>query len=218
VTDPRASGRHEHAAATLPLVPSLEIRSGVHGKPVVALVRGLLDCEELAGLRASTRDLERTFIDASIEGLREDWRVASVVYDPPASAKRVAARVAEIALHAARALDVTLDTIADVECQMTVSGHGGVYKRHSDSQGPDAKKRVLSYVHYFVADIDGTKRFEGGELWLYEGAGEPLVVVPEDNLTVLFASHLEHEIRPVRVPTGLFAHGRFTVNGWVWRP
>jgi SM-20-related protein len=73
-------------------------------------------------------------------------------------------------------------------------------------------------VHYLAARQPPA--WDGGELWIVDPAAPdapPVVVSPEDGSTVLFPSELEHEVRPVRVPSGAFADGRFTVNGWVWR-
>lgn len=169
-------------------------------------------------LRAEVLALEDRFVDASIGGAREDWRIGSVVYDPPPSAERITAEVRAVAPEVAGLLGVPLEVITDVERQLTVYGDGGYYRVHTDSRGPDAARRAISWVHYLAARLP--RGFEGGELWLVDPAAPeapPAVVVPDDGVTVFFPSELEHEVRPVRVPSGAFADGRFTVNGWVWR-
>lgn len=185
------------------------------GRPVVALVRGLLDPGAQDALRAACFALEPKFVDASIDGAREDWRLGSVVYDPPPEGLAVAARVREVAPEIAARLGVALPGLADVECQLALYGDGGFYKLHTDSRGPDVERRVLSYVHYVVR---APGSFEGGALRVVATDGASLEVVPEDGMTALFPSELEHEVRPVRVPSGAFADGRFAITGWVWRP
>lgn len=196
----------------------LEVLRGASGAPIAAITRDLAAGLE-EDLRRSTIALETRFVDASIGGAREDWRIGQVVYDPPEPGERLTARVRAAALDVAAALGVALESVADVERQLTVYGDGGFYKVHTDSKGPDAARRALSWVHYFAGRLP--RGWEGGELWLLDPAAPgapPTVVVPDDGLTVFFASSLEHEVRPVRVPSGAFADGRFTINGWIWRP
>ncbi len=196
---------------------SFELVRGASGRPLVALFRHLgagID----ADLRGQILAIEDRFVDASIGGAREDWRIGHVVYDPPEAAERIAARVREVAMEVAGGLEVALPAITDVERQLTVYGEGGYYRVHTDSRGPDAERRVLSWVHYLAARLP--RGHEGGELWLVDPAAPdapPVVVTPDDGVTVFFPSELEHEVRTVRVPSGAFADGRFTVNGWVWR-
>lgn len=198
--------------------PSFQILHGASGAPIAAVSRDLAAGLE-EELRRAVLAIEGKFVDASIGGAREDWRIGQVVYDPPEPGERLTARVRAAALDVASALGLALDTVADVERQLTVYGDGGFYKVHTDSKGPDAARRVLSWVHYFAGRLP--RAWEGGELWLLDPAAPgapPTVIVPDDGLTVFFASSLEHEVRPVRVPSGAFADGRFTINGWVWRP
>lgn len=185
------------------------------GRPVVALVRGLLDPAAQDALRAACFALEPAFVDASIDGAREDWRLGSVVYDPPAEGLAVKARVRAVAETVARRFGLALPVVADVECQLALYGDGGFYKLHTDSRGRDVERRVLSYVHYVVR---APGCFEGGALRVVAPDGTSLEVTPEDGTTAFFPSELEHEVRPVRVPSGAFADGRFAITGWVWRP
>jgi SM-20-related protein len=194
-----------------------ELLRGASGRALVARFRDLgadVDPE----LRRQVLAIEDRFVDASIGGAREDWRIGHVVYDPPEAAERITTRVRSVALEVASALEVQLPEITDVERQLTTYGDGGYYKVHTDSRGPDAARRALSWVHYFAARQPPA--YQGGELWVVDPAAPdapPVVVAPDDGTTILFPSELEHEVRPVRVPSGTFADGRFTVNGWVWR-
>jgi len=187
---------------------------------MVALVEGLLDETERAALRDATLAAERSFIDASIGGGRENWRLGQVIYDPPDAALRVAERVRDVAIEVAAALAVKLDAVSEVERQLTAYGDGCFYKRHTDSRGPEAKRRALSWVHYFTCITP--RPFTGGELNVWDDDEpydhDPYVIEPTDGLTVFFPSSIDHEVKPVHVASKRFADSRFTVNGWVWRP
>jgi SM-20-related protein len=197
--------------------PTFELLRGASGRALVARFRDLgagIDPD----LRQQILAMEDRFVDASIGGAREDWRIGNVIYDPPEAGERIAARVREVAEVVAQALAVPLPAITDLERQLTVYGEGGYYKVHTDSRGPDAARRALSWVHYVAARLPPA--FEGGALWVFDPEAPdapPVEVTPDDGTTVFFPSELEHEVRPVRVPSAAFADGRFTVNGWVWR-
>jgi len=199
---------------------TLRVLAGREGAKLVACVEGLLDLGEQEALRAATLGDEARFVDASIGGAREDWRIGQVVYDPPEPALLVAQRVREMAIEVAAALDVKLDTIAEVERQLTAYGDGCFYKRHTDSRGPEAKRRALSWVHYFACV--SPPAFTGGELRVWDDDEpydhDPYVIAPADGLTVFFGSSLDHEVARVNVASKRFADSRFTVNGWIWRP
>ena len=70
------------------------------------------------------------------------------------------------------------------------------------------------------------RRFSGGELRIFETRlvdDRPVpvdhgqTIVPRQNTIVFFPSRHQHEVLPVRVPSGEFADSRFTVNGWIHR-
>lgn len=194
----------------------LETLTTAFGTPVVLRAHGLLSDAEQRALADDCFALEPRFVDASISGQREDWRSGSIAYDPPPSGLLVAERVRSVAADVAARLGVaSLATIASLECQLALYGDGGFYKLHTDSRGPDVERRVLSYVHYVSRR---PRAFEGGALRVVAPGGETLDVDPEDGTTVFFPSELEHEVLPVRVPSGAFADGRFAITGWIWRP
>lgn len=199
---------------------TLHVLVGREGAKLVASVEGLLDEKERAALREATLAAEPRFVDASIGGARDDWRTGQVVYDPPEAALVVAQRVRDVALEVAAALDLKLDAIAEVERQLTAYRDGCFYKRHTDSRGPDARRRVLSWVHYF--SCERPPAFTGGELRVWDDDEnydhDPYVIAPTDGLTVFFGSSLDHEVARANVPSKRFQDSRFTVNGWVWRP
>lgn len=194
----------------------LETLTTASGAPVVVRAHGLLSDSEQRALADDCFALEPKFVDASISGAREDWRSGSIVYDPPASGLLVGERVRAIAAEVAKRLGVaSLATIASLECQLALYGDGGFYKLHTDSRGPDVERRVLSYVHYVSRR---PRPFEGGALRVVAPGGGALEIDPEDGTTVFFPSELEHEVLPVRVPSGAFPDGRFAITGWIWRP
>jgi Rps23 Pro-64 3,4-dihydroxylase Tpa1-like proline 4-hydroxylase len=108
-----------------------ELLRGASGRALVARFRDLGDGID-PDLREQILSIEDRFVDASIGGAREDWRIGHVVYDPPEAAERITARVRAVAVEVARALDVDLPQIADVERQLTSYGDGGYYKVHTD--------------------------------------------------------------------------------------
>ncbi len=194
----------------------LETLTTASGTSVVVRAHGLLSDVEQRALADDCFALESRFVDASISGAREDWRSGSIVYDPPATGLLVGERVRAIAAEVAARFGLpSLATIASLECQLALYGDGGFYKLHTDSRGPDVERRVLSYVHYVSRR---PRPFEGGALRVVAPTGETCTVDPEDGTTAFFASELEHEVLPVRVPSGAFADGRFAITGWIWRP
>ncbi|MBS0446435.1 MAG: 2OG-Fe(II) oxygenase [Proteobacteria bacterium] len=108
-----------------------------------------------------------------------------------------------------------------VEMQITASGNGDYFRLHADS---DAKStREISFVYYFHRE---PRRFSGGELRLYDcrqidgrrvPSDTPQTLSPRQDLLLLFPSANDHEVLPVRVPSGEFADSRFTINGWIHR-
>jgi len=111
--------------------------------------------------------------------------------------------------------------VGRIEMQITASGDGDYFRLHSDS---DAKStREISFVYYFHRE---PRRFSGGELRLYQSkmvngqlipADHPQTLSPRQDMLLLFPSTNDHEVLPVRVPTGAFTDSRFTINGWIHR-
>lgn len=116
--------------------------------------------------------------------------------------------------------------IANVDIQITASNDGDFFKVHRDNSSIeplDIPLREVSYVYYFHTE---PKAFSGGQLRLYNSKDGELqnsekqsakTITPQQNTLVLFPSLYDHEVMPVRCPTGKFANSRFTVNGWVIR-
>ena len=111
--------------------------------------------------------------------------------------------------------------ISRVETQATASNHGDFFRCHSDNAADEVASREITFVYFFHSE---PKQFTGGELRIYDSRRQNenyvptanyRTIVPEQNQLVLFASGLCHEITPVDCPSGRFADGRFTVNGWI---
>lgn len=85
----------------------------------------------------------------------------------------------------------------ETEVQYALYPVGTHYARHQD-QFAGGHERILSLVHYLNSDW---KKEDGGELRLYP---EPFqeetfeVLTPQDGNTVIFLSHLFHEVLPPR--------------------
>jgi Rps23 Pro-64 3,4-dihydroxylase Tpa1-like proline 4-hydroxylase len=164
-------------------------------------------------LMAATLAERKWLVDASTGG-RDDYRAAQVLYTVVDRARDVERRVVELAAEAYRLLGGELAPPKRVECQQTVYLDGGFYGRHTDSQADEAAPRALTYVYYHHRV---PRAFAGGELVVWDGAGQAHRLEPDNDLLVLFRSELEHEVQRVTVPSGKLADARFSVNGWIWQ-
>lgn len=111
--------------------------------------------------------------------------------------------------------------VGRIELQVTASSDGDYFRLHRDSSPDDT--REISFVYYFYRE---PRRFSGGELRLYETrlidgqltpADHAHTFSPRQDTLLLFPSQNDHEVLPVRVPSGEFSDSRFTVNGWIHR-
>jgi SM-20-related protein len=110
------------------------------------------------------------------------------------------------------------------EFEINAYRDGGHFGAHIGTNEQVARVRVVSCVYYFAAT---PRRFSGGELRIFslptlsagkDGGSQPFVdIVPESDTLVVFPSWLRHEVLPVRVPSGAWIDGRFTVNCWLHR-
>jgi hypothetical protein len=111
--------------------------------------------------------------------------------------------------------------IGRIEMQLTASGDGDYFRLHRDTDEQDT--RALSFVYFFHGE---PRRFSGGELRIYPSrvvggqvrmADHAHTLSPRQDAIVFFPPLNDHEILPVRVPSGQFADSRFTINGWIHR-
>lgn len=107
------------------------------------------------------------------------------------------------------------------EAQLTAHNDGNYYRQHNDNGSADTRSRLLTYVYYFNRS---PKAYTGGELRVFDSTVRDNFYVaaeryrdyqPENNSIVFFLSRYLHEVRPVSCPSGAFADGRFTINGWL---
>ena len=97
------------------------------------------------------------------------------------------------------------------EVQLTSHNDGEYFKWHRDNSTLETASRTITFVYYFHAI---PKKYSGGELIIYDGEKEH-VVVPQNDMIVVFHSGRKHEVRQVNCPSGRFESGRFTLNGWI---
>jgi SM-20-related protein len=130
--------------------------------------------------------------------------------------------VRTITPHALAQLGLIEPEVEPREFEISAHGDGGHFSSHVDTTDIPDRVRILSCVYYFAKT---PRRFQGGELRLFgfpNLRGVPLAaptadVVPETDSLVVFPSWLTHEVRPVRVPSQVWADGRFAINCWIHR-
>jgi SM-20-related protein len=123
-----------------------------------------------------------------------------------------------------KALHIDEAAVEPGEFDLLAYRDGDYFRAHIDTFDLMDKVRVLSCVYYFATT---PRRFTGGELRLYglpkPSAGSPsepvphVDVAPETDTLVVFPSWLQHEVLPVRVPSGEWLESRFTLNCWIHR-
>lgn len=107
------------------------------------------------------------------------------------------------------------------EFEFASYGDGGHFNVHLDTVDRVRHVRILSCVYYFSVT---PRRFTGGALRLH-GFPDPLRgseksavdITPESDMLVMFPSWMEHEVRPVQVPSGAWIDRRFSINCWIHR-
>jgi SM-20-related protein len=163
------------------------------------------------------------FADSKVSTNDPDYRRSKILFDFPEFADLVRRKVAGAMPRVLSALGMQSFPVGDIEAQMTAHNDGNYFRLHNDSGSPDTASRALTYVYYFHNE---PKRYGGGAFRLYDsviadgryGCGSHACdIEPTNNSVLFFASHCHHEVLPVRVPTGRFEDGRFTINGWIRR-
>lgn len=137
---------------------------------------------------------------------KEDWRSSTVCFDFPFSLMQM--ELGQILEPALQSLSMLPFPIEGVEFQMTASGDGDFYKLHRDNGDESCANRILTFCYYCSRS---PIPFTGGELVVH--GHERVVVQPEPNSLVIFASSHEHEVLSVS-SSGQWEDSRFTVNGW----
>jgi Rps23 Pro-64 3,4-dihydroxylase Tpa1-like proline 4-hydroxylase len=166
---------------------------------------------------------EKRFAESAVTTKDADYRRSRVLYDFSEFSRVFRDRIVRIAAPLMQEFAIPPFQIADIECQMTAHNEGNYFKLHNDNGSPDTATRAISYVYYFHNE---PKAFTGGTFRLFHSRVENGVyhqgdhaadIEPKNNSILFFPSHCHHEVTTVRCPSGRFADGRFTVNGWVRR-
>jgi Rps23 Pro-64 3,4-dihydroxylase Tpa1-like proline 4-hydroxylase len=174
-------------------------------------VENFLEPEKNREILNWAQNNEFEFIPSSVSTGIEDYRRSDVAFKFPLKSL-IQSRVRSILPVALAALETKLICVGDIECQLTATGNGGFFKKHTDS-GERNSNRIISYVYYMHSN---PKPFTGGELRLYEDSSAVKFneIEPENNTLILFPSNCSHEVMPV-MSNGDFTDSRFTVNGWI---
>lgn len=199
----------------------------------VFVKRDLLTKRELRGLMSYVLTHQTDFTESTVipEGMPEgandpSYRKSRVLYELGEYGTLIQDRLLALLPDVLRAFDREAFPISHIDTQITASNHGDFFKVHQDNSSIeplDIPLRELSYVYYFNSE---PKAFTGGQLKIYSSENGEVqssekrrtrTITPSQNTLVLFLSSYDHEVLPVRCPTGKFLNSRFTVNGWIIR-
>jgi SM-20-related protein len=195
----------------------------VHQKSRYIIAENFLPPEQHAGLLALVEHEQARFVDSTVSTNDADYRRSKIFYEAPGVHALFRARMAELAPRLMAELEIPSFELGDIEVQLTAHNDGNYFKLHNDNGSPDTAMRGLTYVYYFYNE---PKAFSGGELRIYDSiikdgfyqcGPHAADIDPKNNSVIFFAPHMHHEVLKVRVPSGAFRDGRFTVNGWVRR-
>jgi SM-20-related protein len=140
-------------------------------------------------------------------GNRNFLRLPSPIEPSPAFRQRLWAILPEIQ----GLFGVNLER-PEIELYVHAYNDGTHFGRHSDAHGGGNWRRRISCVFYLIRQ---PRRFEGGDLVVYDGRRRAFAVEPEHNSAVFFPSHLIHEVLPVTCCSKAFEDGRFAINVWI---
>lgn len=171
-------------------------------------IDNFLTSQENKKLASFVVDNEAGFLPTTTSSQEIDYRQSLVLYDIPAVAQPVRDRISIVLPAIFDALDIPPFDPTRIEAQITTHNDGHYYKAHNDNGSPDCADRILTYVYYFHRP----RAFDGGELLMVD-TGE--TIEPRNNTIVFFESRLMHSVMQISCPSGEFADGRFTVNGWL---
>jgi hypothetical protein len=155
-----------------------------------------------------------------------DGRRALVLYPAPAIAELFAAEILRVASSLVKPLGFRPeDLVAPTTCDLavTASGHGDFFGPHRDDIAPLATPETQARRVSLAFHLNSVpKRFEGGELRLYDyrifneesvPANSFVALEPEDNTLIAFLSSTRHDVASVRFEDNEFAGRRFSITG-----
>lgn len=187
----------------------------------VWVIDGYLSADEHAALLEFALTHDQALEPSTVGGIipRSNWRRSQVDSNLHKSGVAVMPRLRQAAAEAVVRLSLEPFAVESEEFQFTAHNSGDFYKPHCDWGPGGAEHRRLTFVYYLHRQPRG---FAGGGLRLYDSMEEGNAfsergytrVDPADNRLVLFPSYVWHEVESVNCASGLYADGRFTVNGW----
>jgi|LakMenEpi03Aug12_release.lakeMendotaPanAssembly.Ray.scaffolds.fasta_scaffold401919_2 hypothetical protein len=155
-----------------------------------------------------------------------DGRRALVLFPAPAIAELFATEILRAATSLLAPLgfdpeELVAPTARDLA--VTASGHGDFFGPHRDDIAPLSTPATRARRVSLAFHLNSVpKRFEGGELRLYDyrvfnGESVPAntftALEPEDNTLIAFLSGTRHDVASVRFEDNAFAGRRFSVTG-----
>lgn len=213
------------------IVADLPHRSGASGCCPHLIFRNVLGADTVAGLLDFVAARQNDFVPRVLRNrdsgkIRVDYDISDCLYlmDLGIFRGSIETFVHQIAAQALAELHLNAPMVQPREFELSAYRDGDHFGAHIDTDERLDRVRVLSCVYYFALT---PRRFSGGELRLHgfptlatvkTGRPPPFVdVTPETDTMVIFPSWLSHEVLPVRVPSGNWADGRFTINCWIHR-
>ena len=188
---------------------------------------GFLDASERNAILSHTIENEQNFetllvaenhLDGSQTGVRADaLRSQSGMLKVPEIREIVEDPIRTALPGIIAALGMQPFAIRELRLSLSATRDGGFGKPHRDDINTSARISLLWYFH------DHPKRFEGGDLMLYDRLDDPngwdlsrsTRIEHTDNMLVAFPCSAMHEITWVTANSAEFRHARFAVAGFV---
>lgn len=210
-------------------IPARDV-TGLEVDPPYHLIRDFLTEEEAERTMAHALAHEAEFQEATLSLANDDKKWETPDYRFRRS--RILNNVADVVPMVVNRLQTVLPglwqtlclhprPIRNIECQITAHGDGDFFNTHTDNGLPDIAHRWISYVYYFHRE---PKVFTGGTLSIYRtiiengvsSCGERVAdIEPPRNSLMIFPSHIQHEVTPIKCPSVALADQRLTLNGWL---
>jgi Rps23 Pro-64 3,4-dihydroxylase Tpa1-like proline 4-hydroxylase len=120
--------------------------------------------------------------------------------------------VADNHLEIVRYLQIKSFRHVKTKCSCVVFQDGDFFEKHRDYVPYAVNLRRYTWVYYYHRE---PRCFSGGNLLFFEDEKLIEEVSPSAGTLIVFAADIMHAVSTVRVPSGDFADGRFSLNGFV---